>query len=148
MSGNLKAIQHYCAYQERCHSEVRNKLLELSFRGQDLEEAIASLIAEGFLNEERFAKSYTSGKFRINQWGRRKIIQGLKQRQVSEYCIKKGLKEINEEEYYATLHQLADKKLLELRKEKFDWIRKQKTLRYLVQKGYETDLIQEVLKDK
>lgn len=143
---DLKAIQHYCAYQERCHSEVRYKLIELGFRGSELEEAMASLIADDFLNEERFARSYSSGKFRIKQWGKRKIVQALKQKRVSDYCIRKGLQAIDEEEYYHILSLLADKKWEELRGEKMIWIRKQKVQRYLLQKGYEPELISEILK--
>ncbi|PSK90137.1 regulatory protein RecX [Taibaiella chishuiensis] len=145
---NLQAIKHFCAYQERCHSEVRSKLLELSFRGEALEEAISTLISEGFLNEERFARSYTGGKFRILKWGRRKIVQQLKLKQVSEYCIRKGLTEIDEADYYETLAGLAAQKLHELRQERSERIRNQKTIRYLVQKGYETGLILEVLQTK
>jgi regulatory protein len=144
---DLKAIQHYCAYQERCHSEVRHKLLELGFRGAELEEAIASLIADNFLNEERFARSYSSGKFRIKHWGKRKIAQALKQKQVSGYCISKGLQAIDETEYYHILSLLADKKWAEMKAEKTIWIRKQKVQRYLLQKGYEPELISEVLQE-
>jgi len=146
MSLNLAAIQHYCAYQERCHSEVRGKLLELHVYGQDLEEAMAALIADDFLNEERFARSYTRGKFRIKQWGRKKIINELKKKKVSEYCIRKGLLEINEDAYAETLQTLFDKKATELRGERNIWIRKQKMQRYLLQKGYEQDMIAELLK--
>jgi len=95
----LQKLSHYCAYQERCHSDVRHKLLELGFRGPELEEALAALIADDFLNEERFARSYSGGKFRVLHWGRRKIEQGLRQKQVSEYCIRKGLQEINTSDY-------------------------------------------------
>jgi regulatory protein len=145
MSLHLQDIQHFCAYQERCHSEVRYKLLELSFRGEQLEQAIASLISDDFLNEERFARSYCRGKFRMKQWGRQKIIQNLKQKQVSAYCIQKGLSEIDPEEYKKTIQSLAEKKKAELHKERFPHLRKQKVLRYLVQKGYEYDLVNEVL---
>jgi regulatory protein len=145
---NLQAIKHFCAYQERCHSEVRSKLLELSFRGNELEEAISELISEGYLNEERFAKSYTGGKFRILKWGRKKIIQQLKLKKVSDYCIRKGLQEIDETRYYETLQALAGQKLKELQKEKSERIRNQKTIRYLLQKGYENDLILDVLQNK
>lgn len=142
MEQDLSAIRHYCAYQERCHSEVRYKLVELGFRGEALEEAIASLIADNFLNEERFARSYCGGKFRIRHWGRRKIIQALKQKQVSDYCIRKGLEEISDADYWHSLQQLALQKSRELRGERNEWIRKQKLQRYLIQKGYEQDWIQ------
>jgi len=145
MSLDLQAIRHYCAYQERCHSEARYKLLDYGFRGQDLEEALASLIEDDFLNEERFARSYIGGKFRVKQWGRRKILQELKKKQVSDYCIRKGMQEINEDDYLETLRQLARKKQQELSGEKNGWIRKQKIQRYLLQRGFENDLVYEVL---
>lgn len=144
---DLAAIQHYCAYQERCHSEVRNKLWELNFRGEEIEEALSALISENFLNEERFARSYSRGKFNSNHWGRKKIVQALKQKQVSEYCIKKGLQEIDDAKYIETLRLLLRKKWEELKKERLGYIRKQKVQRYLLQKGFENELITELLKE-
>lgn len=140
---DLQAIQHYCAYQERCHSEVRHKLLELHFRGGQLEDAIASLIADNFLNEERFARSYCRGKFKLKQWGRKKIVQALQQKQVSVYCIRQGLKEIDDTEYIQTLNKLLKKKLEEYKKAPHPAIRKQKSIRYLLQRGFEYELIQD-----
>src|ERR1041384_7614127 len=99
-------LKHYCAYQERCHSEVKEKLYQLGIRKKDHDEIIAALIEENYLNEERFAISFAGGKFRMKQWGRLKIKQALKQRQVSEYCIKKALKEIDEKTYRKTLEKL------------------------------------------
>lgn len=147
MSLDMNVIRHYCAYQERCHSEVRHKLLDMGARGAALEEAIASLIADDFLNEERFARSYSGGKFRVRQWGRRKIVQALKLKQVSDYCIRKGLEEIDSSDYLKTLQQLAEKKAQELKSERSPWIRKQKVQRYLIQKGYEPDLVGEALQE-
>ena len=144
---NLAAIQHYCAYQERCHSEAKQKLYELGFRGEEVEEALAELISEGFLNEERYARSYARGKFNFNHWGKKKIIQSLKQKQVSEYCIKRGLLEIDDEKYKEMILLLGERKLRELKSEKLSYIRKQKVQRYLIQKGFEYDLIAEVLKE-
>lgn len=141
MPDPLELIRSYCAYQERCHSEVRHKLLSLSFYGEDLEEAIATLIAEDFLNEERYARSYCRGKFRMKNWGRKKIIQHLKQKQVSEYCIRKGLEEIDEAAYEQVMQKLLQQKKKELSSEKNIWIRKQKIFRYLSGKGFEHDLI-------
>lgn len=141
MAEGLERIKQYCAYQERCHSEVRTKLLELSYRGHELEEVISLLIAEGFLNEERFARSYCRGKFRLKRWGREKIIHQLKARQVSEYCIKKGLEEIEDAEYLEVLEQLFLKKLEALQAEKSIWRKKQKLLQYLRGKGFESTLI-------
>jgi regulatory protein len=93
------AILHYCKYQERCHSEVRNKLYELGLLAPGVESQLSEIIEAGVLNEERFAKAYARGKWRMLKWGRNKIAQNLKQKKVSDYCIKKGLAEIDGEEY-------------------------------------------------
>lgn len=134
-------ILHYCQYQERCHSEVRNKLYELGCDGQYVEQYLSKLIECGVLNEERFAKAYARGKFRMKQWGRVKIRQQLRQRKVSEYCIKQGLLEIDHEDYEQTLYGLACKRGVELDDERNITARKAKLYRYLAQKGYESDLI-------
>ena len=138
-------MQRYCAFQERCHSEVRQKLLELSVYGDTLEEIIAELIADNYLNEERFARSYARGKFRTKAWGRNRIKQELKMRRVSEYCIRKGLEEIEEDDYLATLEKVIHKKLEELRGEDL-FTAQQKTAQYAMRKGYESELIWQVIK--
>ncbi len=141
----LEKLRHYCAYQERCHQEVRSKLLKIKVYGDDLEEVISALIDENFLNEERFAKAYVSGKFRIKKWGRYKITQELKKRRVSAYCIKKGLEEIDEEEYIDTLSSLLTTYLEKNKhypKRQLD----QKAIGFLQTKGYEINLILEELK--
>jgi len=142
----MEQIRHYCAYQERCHSEVRKKLYELSFSGGDLEEVIGTLIEEDFLNEERFARSYCRGKFGLKHWGKRKILNHLKQKQVSEYCIRKGLEEIEEDKYEHVFLELFQKKWDSLSGEKNHWIKKKKTRDYLLAKGFESELIYEQFK--
>jgi len=146
MPDYLDKIRNYCAYQERCHTEVKSKLIELSIYGHDLEEVISQMIAEDFLNEERYARSYVRGKFNMKQWGRNKIIHNLKIKGVSEYCIRKGLSEINEEQYKIIFRQAFEKKEKELSSEKNIWIKKKKILNYLLQKGFENQLIYERLK--
>lgn len=141
----LQKMQRYCAYQERCHSEVRQKLLALSVYGDLLEEIIAELIADNYLNEERFARTYTRGKFRSKAWGRVRIQQELKLRKVSEYCIRKGLEEIEEEDYQVALEKILHKKLEELRAED-SFTAHQKAAQYALRKGYEAELIWRVLK--
>lgn len=141
----LEKIQSYCAYQERCHSEVRYKLIALGARGQSLEAIISVLIADNFLNEERYAKAIVRGKLYYKHWGRYKIIQLLKQKQVSAYCIQSGLKEIDEAEYYNILEQETLKKLESLKSEKNKYILKQKVSRYVIQRGFESDLVQDVI---
>ena len=140
----ISKLQQFCAYQERSHQETRYKCLELGLRGEEVEEAITALIAENFLNEERFAKAYAGGKFRIKQWGRKKIKMELKQKQVSDYCIRKGLEEIDEEDYAAVLLKLTEKKYESLKGET-DIKRRYKTMQYLLQRGFESTLISDAL---
>ncbi|MBK7678050.1 MAG: RecX family transcriptional regulator [Chitinophagaceae bacterium] len=141
----LQKLKHYCAYQERCHSEVKEKLYQLGVWKKEHDEIIASLIEENYLNEERFAVAYAGGHFRIKQWGRIKIKYELKQKQVSEYSIKKALRQIEDEEYGKVLEKLAREKYAALKKEQF-LVRKKKTADYLVSKGYEADLVNTILK--
>ncbi|NTW31098.1 MAG: RecX family transcriptional regulator, partial [Bacteroidetes bacterium] len=90
----LKKAANYCAYQERCQQDIRNKLYQWGLHSQEVEDLIATLIGENFINEERFSKAFSSGKFHILKWGKIKIKNELKQRNISEYCIRKGLEEI------------------------------------------------------
>ena len=140
----LKA-QKYCAYQERCHQEVREKLYEWRVLPEVLENTIAELIIANFINEERFAKVYAGGKFRIKKWGRIKIEGKLRSKNISVYCIKKGLAEIDEEDYLKTLREIIEKKARNL-DEKNDYLRKNKIARYAIRKGFEPGLVWEVLK--
>jgi regulatory protein len=137
----LQKLKHYCGYQDRSHNEVKEKLYSLGVWKKDHDEIIAALIEENYLNEERFAMAFARGKFRMKQWGRVKIKYELKQRQISEYSIKKALKQINEEEYMDGLKKLADDKYASLKSEQY-LVRKKKTIDYLMQKGYEPGLIQ------
>ncbi len=143
----LAKVQKYCAYQERSHSEVRNKLLQLGQRGNDLENIMATLIEKGFLNEERFAIAYTGGKFRIKHWGKNKIVQQLKLRKISEYSIKRSLKEINDNDYRSALKELIEKKWKTL-KEKNNLVKKNKVARYCIGRGYEPELVWSLLESK
>ena len=144
----LDKAKHYCAYQERCHSEVKSKLYEWGLHPKEVDWVISALIEENYLNEERFAIHFAGGKFRVKNWGRVKIKFELKQRQVSEYCIRKALQQIDEEDYYSTLHRLADEKLLSLHQEKNKLMLQKKLVDYLKQKGFETSLILQEIKIK
>jgi regulatory protein len=130
----------FCAYQERTQQEVREKLYSYGLEEDDVEEVICRLIEENFINEERFAKAFAGGKFRMKKWGRIKIKQELKARGLSTYCINKGMQEINPEEYEQTLLALLEKKNRE-EKESVPMLRKQKLARFLLSKGYEQDLV-------
>ena len=142
----LPKLKQYCAYQERCHSEVKEKLYSYGIYNNDAEEIISKLIEEDYLNEERFAIHFAGGRFRIKQWGKVKIKYELKQKQVSEYCIKKALKTIGYDDYEKVLQKLSEQKLKTLKSEKNIFIKKRKLQDFLLQRGFEMDLIREVVK--
>lgn len=138
----LKAA-NFCAYRERTQQEVRDKLYKLGLHRNEVEELIAELISENFINEERFAIAFAGGKFRMKKWGKNKIINELKRRGITEYCIRKGLSEIDDLDYEATARSLANKKIegltdTNLLKRKF------KVMRYLSGKGFESTLVQKI----
>jgi regulatory protein len=141
----LQKAKQYCAYQERCHSEVKEKLYSFGLHKNEVDELLSNLIEENYLNEERFAFQFAGGKFRIKQWGRIKIKYALKQKQVSEYCIKKALTAINETDYSRTLKKLFDQKLKALQPEKNMFIKKRKLQDHLMQKGFEANLVRELI---
>jgi len=137
-------IQKYCAFQERCHREVRYKLIEHAIYGDLLEEIISDLISNNFLDEERFARTFARGKFRMKQWGRNKIKQELKIRDVSSYSIKAAMTEIDPNEYIEVLINLISKKERTTTfKNQFD--KKKKLTDYALSKGYEYELIAEII---
>ena len=140
----LKAAS-YCAYQERCHEEVMEKLSEWGIYGDDAGNILLKLIEQNYLNEERFAKAFAGGKFRVKYWGRIKINQELKFRKISDYCVQMAMKEINVDDYLKTLKKLALEKFDSL-KEKNPLIKKNKTATFLMSKGYEPDLIWDCLR--
>ncbi|MGB2128476.1 MAG: regulatory protein RecX [Flavicella sp.] len=135
-----KALEHFCAYQERCHQEVVEKLYKLNMIPEAQEQIIGHLITEGFLNESRFAQSFARGKFRIKKWGKIRITQELKQKNISAYNIKLGLKEVDDEMYLLTLQDLIQKKQRSL-KETDAFKKKKKLVDYLLRQGYEATLI-------
>jgi regulatory protein len=142
---SIPKIKQYCAYQERCHAEVRDKLYSFGLHRKEVEEIISNLIQENYLNEERFAIQYAGGKFRIKNWGKNKIRQALKQKQVSDYCIKKALKEIDDTDYINAFEKLVEQKMKTLKSEKNIFIKKRKLQDFLLMKGYESDLVREVV---
>jgi regulatory protein len=141
----LPKLKQYCAYQERCHSEAKEKLYSYSVYNNDAEDIVSKLIEEDYLNEERFAIHFAGGRFRIKQWGKVKIKYELKQKQVSEYCIKKALKAIDTDEYEKLLQKLSEQKLKTLKSEKNIFIKKRKLQDFLLQRGFENDLVRVVV---
>lgn len=139
-------IEAYCAYQDRCHFEVNNKLFSWGIDEENRGILISHLIQHRFLDEERFAESFVSGKFRIKKWGRNKIKVHLKQKRVPAYSIKKGLAVIDPEEYWETLIRLTEKKW-EATKGKNHYDKVAKVKRFLVGRGFEFDLIHEAIEE-
>ena len=144
--GLVKAAK-YCAYQERSHQEVRDKLYEWGLWKKDVEEIILQLITDGYLNEERFAIAFAGGKFRIKKWGRIKIRIELKKKSVSDYCIKKALGEIDDREYIRTMKEIIEKKLKGFRSYKLQ-VRNYKIAQYVISRGYEPELVWDLLREK
>ena len=143
----LEKILKYCNYQERNHMEVREKLFSYGLYKEQVEELISQLIAENHLNEERYAIAFVGGKFRMKSWGRIKIRYELKKHQVSDYCIKKALSQIDEDQYLDRMNKLFTEKATALRQEKNFFVKKKKIMSYLQQKGYESSLISDLLKE-
>jgi regulatory protein len=133
-----RKLEHYCAYQDRSHYQVEKKLREMRMIPEAIDDIVLHLMKENFLNEERFARSYVRGKFRIKQWGKQKIVQGLKQQYIHQNLINKALEEIDSEEYLTTIKTLIVKKKREYRTKSAYELR-QKISRYLYQKGYRFD---------
>jgi regulatory protein len=135
-------LRHYCAYQDRCHSEVKNKAYLLGLRKAEVEELTSKLIEENCLNEERFAKAFAGGKFRIKQWGRIKIKTELKNKQISHYCIAAAMDEIDDRKYKANASQTGGKKMELYKRRRIQPICKNdKNQGHLLLKGYESTLI-------
>jgi len=143
----LEKIKYYCAYQERCHSDVRGKLFDYGLNKNESDEILLFLIENNYLDEQRYAEQFAGGHFRRKKWGRVKIRYALRQKQISEPCIKKALQVIEEEDYMKTLEQLFEEKKASLKSEKNHFVRTKKIRDYLLQKGYEAGLIQDLLKE-
>ena len=136
----LVKLTHFCAYRDRSQKEVEDKLDTLHMIPEAKEKIIVELMQEGFLNEERFARSFVRGKFRIKKWGRIKITQELKKRGISSPIIKLGLTEIKESDYRSALYEVAEKKL-KLIREPNEFKKKGKLADHLLRRGYESSLV-------
>ena len=133
-------IAAYCAYQERCHAEVTEKLYTYSLHRDQVEELVAWLITENYLNDERYAIAFTGGKFRVKQWGKLRIRRALELKKVSEYCISKSLKEIDDVDYLLTIDDLIVRQQGRISDENIFSLRN-RIAKYLMNKGFEPDLI-------
>ena len=142
----LAKAEHYCAYQERSQQEVRDKLYEWGLHNAQVENLIVQLIQTNFLNEARFANAYAQGKFNQKGWGKQKIKQGLKFKKVSDVLIKKALNTIDDDDYSSTLKQILEKKA-RLLGEKDPFKKRYKLHQYALSRGYENDIISDILKN-
>lgn len=142
----LSKLEHYCAYQERCHHDVRYKLVSLGIKGDELEQIISELVQEKYLDETRYAKAFARGKLRMNNWGWRKISLALKRKQIPAYDLEQARKEIVSEGYEQILETVLRKKNEKLRDASlFD--RKRKLFQFAYGRGFESELISRVLSD-
>lgn len=137
-----KKMESYCAYQERCHKEVLEKLKGMNMIPEAIDHILGHLIQENYLNEERFAKAFARGKFSVKKWGTNRIIRELKFRDISVYNIKSALAEIQNEDYLTTFDELAKKRLGQIT-EKNPLKRKKKLADYLLYRGWESHLVYE-----
>jgi regulatory protein len=140
----FQKIKQYCAYQERSHQSTKEKLFSMGLYKKDVEVLLSQLIEENYLNEQRYALQFVGGHFRIKKWGKIKITAALKQQKVSSYNIQKALDEIDQTAYLSCLQRLASVKWNTIKKETV-LTKKIKTTSYLLQKGYESNLIRTVL---
>ena len=139
-----KSLEYFCAYQERCHREVEQKLYDLRMIPEAKEKIILHLLQHNFLNEERFAKAFVRGKLIIKKWGKIKIINRLKFKNISSYNIKSALLEIDDEDYLKILQKIAENKLI-LIKESNSFKKKNKLSTFLISKGFEPELVYKVV---
>jgi regulatory protein len=135
-----KKLEYYCAYQERCHKEVTQKLREMHMIPEAIDVIIVHLLEHNFLNEERFAKTFVSGKFKIKHWGKRRLTLELKRKDISKVNINQALSEINEAEYIEIFNNLAEKRLLFI-KETNKFKKRKKLADYLLYRGWESHLV-------
>jgi regulatory protein len=141
-----RKLEQYCVYQDRCHKEVEKKLYEYNLIPEAKGYILLHLLQHNFLNEERFAKSFSRGKFRIKKWGKQRIVRELKFRDISQYNIKTALKEIDEQEYIATLYELVEKKNESIFESNI-YKRKKKIIDFLRYRGWESSLIYEAVNE-
>lgn len=138
---------NFCAYQERSQKEVRNKLYSYGLYSNEVEDLLTELILDNFVNEERFAKAFIGGKFRMKKWGKQKILLAIRQHDISDYCCRKGLEEIDKEEYIAALESIIEKKATYSLEEN-TYLKRNKIAAYAISRGFESELVWEIVMDK
>lgn len=142
----ISKMEHFCAYQERCHQEVRQKLVEMRMIPEAMDMIVGHLLQNNFLNEERFSKTFVRGKFRIKKWGKRRLIQELKKREISKFNINLAIREIEDGEYLEVFNTLIEKRW-ESVMESNVYKKKKKVADYMLYRGWESSLVYEKLSD-
>ena len=142
-----RKLEAYCAYQERCHKEVQQKLKNMGMIPQAIDQIIHHLLQHNFLNESRFAQAFTRGKFRTKKWGKLRIVRELKFREISQFNIQLALKEIPDSEYFSTFDSLSEKRMLQLEGETNLQKKRKKLADYLLYRGWESHLVWEKVRE-
>ena len=142
----LLKLQNYCVYQERCHQEVQQKLREMQMISEDIDKIVVHLLEHNLLNEERFAKTFVSGKFRIKKWGKQRLILELKKKDIAEHNIELAISQITSKEYIKVFNDLAEKKTISIL-ENDKWKKKKKLIDYLFYRGWESHLVYPKVKE-
>ena len=140
------ALARYCSYQERTVNQVKEKLAARNIDNRQSEKIIEKLILEGFINEERYAVSYTLGKFRQNKWGKNKIRYSLRSKGIEERFIDNAMRQLDDEEYLAQIRKMIRKKAGEIKSERY--VKKNKIANFLIGKGFEPDLVREIIREE
>lgn len=144
----LQKAQKFCDYQERYQQEVRDKLYSWGAKPDEVEQILCQLVEQNYIDEERFTRAFARGKFRIKHWGKNKIRQELKFRKISDYCIKQGLLEISDNDYLETLENVIAKKRQGLKSEKTSPLKQRKIAAYAISRGFESDLVWNILNER
>lgn len=146
IKGAIQKAEHYCAYQDRCHEEVVQKLRSMKMDSDEIDQIIAHLISDNFLNEERFACSFARGKHRIKHWGKIRITNELKFRGINQTLINIALKEIDPEEYYTTFDTLSNRNWESIQ-EKNTLKKRKKFCDFMLRRGFESNLVYEKVRE-
>ncbi|RMA65766.1 regulatory protein RecX [Ulvibacter antarcticus] len=147
VSEAIQRLESYCAYQERCHKEVKQKLWDMRMIPEASDQVIHHLLQHNFLNETRFSQAFARGKFRTKKWGKNRIIRELKFREISSFNIKIALQEISESDYYQTFDQLSEKRLSQLTSEENIQRKRKKFADYLLYRGWDSSMVYEKVKE-
>ncbi len=138
----LKKILHYCDYQDRCRKEIFTKLNSFELEVDDRDFIIDFLNDEGYINDERYCRSYVKSKLNLKKWGVNKIKLSLMTKGVDKEIIDDVLSEIDRDSYKEELVNLLKNKKIN---EDDPYKRKAKLIRYAVSKGYSISEVMEIV---